>query len=122
MLSKKFDFFLQVNIFLFEPLFEIFDFTKVIPELTIHPFTFEGISEYLRNQLQALHKRLRPVTFCPKGIKTDQANRRSTSHCKREAQVRLNTKQASEFPIVGSLGRQVLQRRKGNDPIGQHLL
>ena len=58
----------------------------------------ERVGEDLRDQLQPLHERVRPVALRPQGVEAQGANGRLAPHREREAQVRLDAEQAAALP------------------------
>ena len=58
----------------------------------------QRVGEDLRDQLQPLHQRVRPVALRPQGIEAQGADGRRASHREREGQIRLDPEQAAGSP------------------------
>ena len=93
-----------------------------LPQLLVGALPSQRVGEDLRDQLQPLHQRVRPVALRPHGVEGQGADGRLAPHREREGQIRLDAEQAEVLPVDGGLLRQLLERRNRNAAAGQHFL
>ena len=83
----------------------------------------ERVGEDLRDELQPVHDRVRPVALRLQGVEAQRRRRASSPPTsERERQVRLDAEKAAALPVDGGLRRQVLERGDDDPSAGQHLL
>ena len=72
-----------------------------LPQGFVGALSRQRVGEDLRDQLQPLHQRVRPVALRPQGIEAQGADGRLAPHREREGQIRLDAEEAA-----GSRGRR----------------
>ena len=93
-----------------------------LPQLLVGALASQRVGEHLRDQLQPLHQRVRPVALRPRGIEAQGAEGRRASHRERDGQIRLDPEQAEVLTVEGGRLREILERRNRNAAAGQHFL
>ena len=82
----------------------------------------EGIDEDVRDKLQPLHQRVRPIALLAQRVEAEGAHGPAPPHREGDGQVRLDAEEAAVLPIDGGLRRELLQRGVGHRAARSHLL
>ncbi len=90
------------------------------PQLVVFPG--KRVGEDLRDQLEPLHERFRPLALRPQGVEAQDADGAFAPHQKGEAQVRLDAEKAAALPVGGGLRRKIPGGGDHDASAGHHLL
>ena len=92
-----------------------------LPQAQVVAPAGERVAEDLRDELQPLHQRVRPVALRPQGVEGQRADRRLASQREREGQVRPEPEAAGALPVDGKLRRHLVHGADHDRTAGHHL-